>query len=91
MWVLVVRSSRLLETKFWLDLVPTSPQYNTYVVNTGSGTTALYVDGGITATGTIAGQDMTVTNSLTVTNLNVTGVTTIAGEAHQSRRCLYTV
>ena len=67
-----------------------SPQYNAHVVNTGSGTTALYVDGGITATGTIAGQDATVTNSLTVTNLNVTGVTTIAGEADINQEGVYT-
>ena len=73
-----------------IGLGTASPQYNAHVVNTGSGTTALYVDGGITATGTIAGQDATVTNSLTVTNLNVTGVTTIAGEADINNDGVYT-
>ena len=73
-----------------IGLGTASPQYNAHVVNTGSGTTALYVDGGITATGTIAGQDATVTNSLTVTNLNVTGVTTIVGEADINQEGVYT-
>ena len=73
-----------------IGLGTASPQFNAHIVNTGSGTTALYVDGGITATGTIAGQDATVTNSLTVTNLNVTGVTTIAGEADINNDGVYT-
>ena len=57
-----------------------SPQYNAHVVNTGSGTTALYVDGGITATGSLNALDGTVTNNLTVGSLSVTGDATISGD-----------
>ena len=67
-----------------------SPQYNAHVINTGSGSTALYVDGGVTLTGAINGQDASITNSLTVANLNVTGVTTIAGEADINQEGTYT-
>ena len=73
-----------------IGLGTASPQYNAHVVNTGSGSTALYVDGGITLTGSLGGLDGTVTNNLTVGSLNVTGVTTIQGEADINNEGVYT-
>ena len=41
----------------------------------------LYVDGGITITGSLGTLDGSITNNLTVGSLNVTGIATISGEA----------
>ena len=54
-----------------------SPDYNVHIVNPGSGTTSLYVDGGITVTDSIGTNDLTVDNNLTVNNTNITGISTI--------------
>lgn len=60
-----------------IGLGTNSPEYNVHVVNPGSGTTSLYVEGNLTVTDGINSNDITVDNSLTVENIIITGVTTI--------------
>ena len=67
-----------------------SPQYNAHIINTGSGSTALYVDGGITATGSLGALDGSVTNNLSIGSLNVTGVATITGMVDINSEGVYT-
>ena len=73
-----------------IGLGTASPQYNAHIINTGSGSTALYVDGGITATGSLGALDGSVTNNLSIGSLNVTGVATITGMVDINSEGVYT-
>ena len=67
-----------------------NPQYNVHVVNPGSGTTSLYVDGSLTVTDGIGANNITVDNTLTVNNVEVTGDINITGDIDASADEIYT-
>ena len=72
-----------------IGLGTNSPEYNVHVVNPGSGTTSLYVEGSLTVTDGIGANDITVDNSLTVANLNVTGIATVSGDVNINSSGVY--
>ena len=72
-----------------IGLGTASPEYNVHIVNPGSGTTSLYVQGSLTVTDGIDANDITVDNSLTVANLNVTGIATVSGDVNINSSGVY--
>ncbi len=67
-----------------------NPQYNVHIVNPGSGTTSLYVDGSLTVTDGIDANNVTVNNTLTVNDVEVTGDINITGDIDASADEIYT-
>ena len=52
------------------------PQHNIHIVNTGSGSTSLYVEGDLTVTEEISAENIDVNDSLVVKNVVITGIVT---------------
>ncbi len=73
-----------------IGLGTANPEYNVHIVNPGSGTTSLYVDGSLTVTDGIGANDITVDNSLTVNNINILGIATIGGDINVDSEGVYT-
>ena len=67
-----------------------NPEYNVHIVNPGSGTTSLYVEGSLTVTDGIGANDITVDNSLTVNNIEINGDANINGDLNASIDSIYT-
>ena len=72
-----------------IGLGTASPEYNVHIVNPGSGTTSLYVQGSLTVTDGLDANDIVVDNSLTVNNINITGVATVGGDANVNSEGVY--
>lgn len=67
-----------------------NPEYNVHVVNTGSGTTSLYVDGGLTVSNVIDANNITVDNILNVNDIDVSGDANITGDLTATADEIYT-
>ena len=67
-----------------------NPEYNVHIVNPGSGTTSLYVEGSLTVTDGIGANNITVDNSLTVNNIEINGDANINGDLNASIDSVYT-
>ena len=72
-----------------IGLGTASPEYNVHIVNPGSGTTSLYVDGSLTVTDGLDANDIVANNSLTVNNLTVTGIATASGVLNVNSEGVY--
>ena len=66
------------------------PQYNLHIVNTGSGSTSIYVDGGVTVTEDIDVNNITVNNNLNVNDVEISGNLNITGGLNSSADQVYT-
>ncbi len=65
-----------------IGLGTANPEYNVHIVNPGSGTTSLYVDGSLTVTDNIDANNVDINESLTVNNIIISGIATIGGDAN---------